>query len=218
MRNILFIGVFIKSSQPPPVNPNDPNAKPPTALQLCGEEDLSDFRWYKGTIREFMLMYAGAFAQRVEPGTPYAIPQEVQTEKYNFHVFCRSEGVAAVTVARDSYPDLVAHSLNRKVLDTFLAKYPVSSLKGHTASSPQFALSELKEYIITYQDPNKADSISRIQQELGETRQVLHKTIEQVLERGEKIDSLVAKSDSLSSQSKMFYTQAKKQNSCCSVM
>ena len=35
---------------------------------------------------------------------------------------------------------------------------------------------------------------------------------------GEKIDNLVAKSDGLSAQSKMFYTQAKKQNSCCVVM
>ncbi len=76
----------------------------------------------------------------------------------------------------------------------------------------------------------------KIQKELDETKIVLHKTIESVLERGmpiripsisnamtehragEKIDSLVAKSDGLSAQSKMFYTQAKKQNSCCVVM
>ena len=59
---------------------------------------------------------------------------------------------------------------------------------------------------------------AQIQKELDETKIVLHKTIESVLERGEKIDSLVAKSDGLSAQSKMFYTQAKKQNSCCTVM
>ncbi len=47
----------------------------------------------------------------------------------------------------------------------------------------------------------------KIQKELDETKIVLHKTIESVLERGEKIDSLVAKSDGLSAQSKMFYTQ-----------
>lgn len=47
----------------------------------------------------------------------------------------------------------------------------------------------------------------KIQKELDETKIVLHKTIESVLERGEKIDSLVAKSDGLSSQSKMFYQQ-----------
>lgn len=45
----------------------------------------------------------------------------------------------------------------------------------------------------------------KIQKELDETKIVLHKTIESVLERGEKIDSLVEKSDGLSAQSKMFY-------------
>lgn len=47
----------------------------------------------------------------------------------------------------------------------------------------------------------------KIQKELDETKIVLHKTIESVLERGEKIDSLVEKSDGLSAQSKMFYKQ-----------
>ena len=76
----------------------------------------------------------------------------------------------------------------------------------------------------------------KIQKELDETKIVLHKTIESVLQRGEKIDDLVAKSDGLSAQSKMFYSeykpvicnfllkltfaaaQAKKQNSCCILM
>ena len=58
-----------------------------------------------------------------------------------------------------------------------------------------------------YQDPQQADSIMKIQKELDETKIVLHKTIESVLERGEKIDSLVEKSDGLSAQSKMFYKQ-----------
>jgi hypothetical protein len=67
----------------------------------------------------------------------------------------------------------------------------------------------LKEYLVKYQDPQQADSIMKIQKELDETKIVLHKTIESVLERGEKIDSLVAKSDGLSAQSKMFYTQVR---------
>lgn len=57
----------------------------------------------------------------------------------------------------------------------------------------------------TKQDPHQADSILRIQKELDETKIVLHKTIESVLQRGEKIDDLVQKSDGLSAQSKMFY-------------
>jgi synaptobrevin family protein YKT6 len=65
----------------------------------------------------------------------------------------------------------------------------------------------LKDYIVKYQDPQQADSIMKIQKELDETKIVLHKTIESVLQRGEKIDDLVAKSDGLSAQSKMFYSE-----------
>lgn len=71
------------------------------------------------------------------------------------------------------------------------------------------AFPELKDYIVKYQDPQQADSIMKIQKELDETKIVLHKTIESVLERGEKIDTLVQKSDGLSAQSKMFYTQVR---------
>jgi len=62
-----------------------------------------------------------------------------------------------------------------------------------------------------------------------------HKTMESVLQRGEKLDTLVERSESLSAHSKAFYKTAKKvrdvtnlfhvrlnasfqQNSCCTIM
>ena len=51
----------------------------------------------------------------------------------------------------------------------------------------------------------------KVQAELDETKIVLHKTIESVLERGEKLDNLVERSDQLSAQSRLFYKTAKKQ-------
>ena len=134
---------------------------------------------------------------------------------YTFHAYGRTEGVAGIIISDHDYPALVAHQLLSKVVDEFLAKYPRSSWAN---SNPTLSFPELKEYIVKYQDPQQADSIMKIQKELDETKIVLHKTIESVLQRGEKIDDLVAKSDGLSAQSKMFYTQAKKQNSCCVVM
>ncbi|OXB38283.1 prenylated SNARE protein Ykt6p [Cryptococcus neoformans] len=76
----------------------------------------------------------------------------------------------------------------------------------------------LANYLTKYQDPKQADTIMKVQKELDETKVVLHKTIESVLERGEKLDNLVERSNALSAQSKMFYKTAKKQNSCCVVM
>jgi hypothetical protein len=87
-------------------------------------------------------------------------------------------------------------------VDEFLASHPRSQWATGT---PTLTMPELKDYIQRYQDPHQADSIMKIQRELDETKIVLHKTIESVLERGEKIDDLVAKSDGLSKQSKMFY-------------
>lgn len=95
----------------------------------------------------------------------------------------------------------MAHQLLSKVVDEFLAAHPRSAW----ASGQKISMPELKDYLAKYQDPHQADSIMKIQRELDETKITLHKTIESVLQRGEKIDDLVAKSDGLSNQSKMFY-------------
>ena len=75
----------------------------------------------------------------------------------------------------------------------------------------------LEQYVTTYQDPSSADKITKIQKDLDDTTEILHKTIDNVLERGVKLDQLVERSDDLSRQSKMFYKQARKTNSCCVV-
>lgn len=47
----------------------------------------------------------------------------------------------------------------------------------------------------------------KIQQELDETKIVLHKTVESMLQRGEKVDDLVKQSEGLSARSRAFYTR-----------
>lgn len=126
--------------------------------------------------------------------------------------------MCGIVITDDEYPTMVAHRVLSKIVDEFVSKYPRTAYANFTKGATQLSFPELKQYITQYQDPAQADSIVKIQKELDETKIVLHKTIESVLERGEKIDNLVAKSDGLSAQSKMFYTQAKKQNSCCVVM
>ena len=71
---------------------------------------------------------------------------------------------------------------------------------------------------VPVQDPAQADKLTKIQRDLDETKVVLHKTIESMLERGEKLEALVDKSSDLSMASQMFYKQARKSNSCCKLM
>jgi synaptobrevin family protein YKT6 len=73
----------------------------------------------------------------------------------------------------------------------------------------------LPALLAKWQNPRDADAMTRVQEEVEETKIILHNTIQSVLERGEKLDDLVQKSEGLSAQSKMFYTSAKKMNKCC---
>lgn len=117
--------------------------------------------------------------------------------------------MAGVIIADKEYPVRVAFSLLNKILDEYLAKYPRHEWIN-ASSNAGFEFPVLDEYLKKYQDPHQADTILKVQQELDETKIVLHKTIESVLARGEKLDSLVDKSEALSSSSRMFYKQAKK--------
>jgi synaptobrevin family protein YKT6 len=69
-----------------------------------------------------------------------------------------------------------------------------------------------------YAEPAKVDKLMKLDKQLLETKDILVKTIDKVLQRGEKLDELVEKSSGLSAQSKQFYKAARKTNSCCIVM
>ncbi|KAJ7621148.1 snare protein YKT6 [Roridomyces roridus] len=177
---------------------------------LSSANDLSSFSFYqRGSVGEFVTFFSKTVAERTQPGQR----QSVQENNYTAHVFNRGE-LAAVLITDQEYPVRPAFSLLAKVLDDFVAKVPQDSWNNPSSIS----FPELATYLSNYQDPRQADGIMRVQQELDETKIVLHKTIESVLQRGERLDTLVDRSTHLSTQSKMFYKTTRKQNSCCVVM
>ena len=123
------------------------------------------------------------------------------------HCYRRTEGITGVVVSDSEYPRRVGQQIASKILDEFLSKFPEAQWKTLHPTVKYNPFPVLKEYMKKYQDPQQADGILQIQKELDETKVVLHKTIESVLERGEKLDTLIAKSNDLSSTSKMFYNQ-----------
>lgn len=74
---------------------------------------------------------------------------------------------------------------------------------------------QLKDHLEKAQNPQSSDPFMKVQKELDETKVILHKTMDSLLQRGEVLEDLVSRSDQLSSQSKMFYKTAKKTNSSC---
>ena len=112
------------------------------------------------------------------------------------------------------YPYRVAFSLLNKILDEYTTAVPrttwgpaADSLRSGslTKAPPSVDFPPLAGYLVKYQDPKQADTIMKVQQELDETKVELGRTIESILQRGEKLDSLVEKSNQLSYSSKAFY-------------
>ncbi|TID24944.1 snare-like protein [Venturia nashicola] len=184
------------------------------AVDLCAESDLTSYsRFMRGSYAEMIGLGSATIAERTKPGQR----QDVENEKINatVHAYGRSEGICGIMITDPEYPGLVAHQVLSKIVDEFLNKNPVSNWIDSDAKVP---FPELKEYLVKYQNPEEADSIMKIQKELDETKIVLHKTIQSVLERGEQMDKLAAESTRLSFQTKAFAKQAQKQNSCCILM
>lgn len=180
---------------------------------LSSANDLSSFSFYqRGSIGEFMNFFTKTVAERTAQGQR----QSVQENSYTAHIYNRggAEQLAGVVITDQEYPVRPAFSLLTKLLDDFTAKVPQSSFKN----SRSISFPDINAYIQKYQDPRQADTIMRVQQELDETKIILHKTMESVLQRGEKLDTLVERSEALSAHSKAFYKTAKKQNSCCLIM
>ncbi|XP_074270272.1 VAMP-like protein YKT61 [Silene latifolia] len=189
------------------INGNDEN---PTIL--ANASDLSNFGYFqKSSIREFIVFVSRTVAKRTPPGQR----QSVQHEEYKVHAYNRG-GLCALGFMDDHYPVRSSFSLLNKVLDEYEKNFGDSWRTVATDSTQPWPY--LNEALTKFQDPAEADKLLKIQRELDETKIILHRTIDSVLERGEKLDSLVEKSADLSAQSQFFYKQAKKTNSCCTIL
>lgn len=198
---IYYIGVFRNTGE--------------KALELTEVKDLSQFGFFeKNSVGQFMTFFAETVAGRTKAGQR----QSVEEGNYIGHVYARSEGICGVLITDKEYPVRPAYTLLNKILDEYLVAHSPEEWKNISETNEKLGMKELNTYIVDYQDPTKADAIMKVQQELDETKIELHKTIENVLQRGEKLDNLVDKSESLTASSKMFYKQAKKTNSCCTIM
>ncbi|ELT99171.1 hypothetical protein CAPTEDRAFT_183405 [Capitella teleta] len=175
--------------------------------------ELSSFGYFqRSSVQEFMDFTSKIITERTNP----AQRTSVKEQEYMCHTYVRSDSLSGVLVSDHEYPSRVSFTLINKVLDDFTAKYPPATWPSANTKGLKF--SPLEEFLAKYQNPKEADAMTRLHADLDETKIILHNTIEAVLDRGEKLDDLVDKSEGLSLQSKTFYKTARKTNRCCVIL
>ncbi|GJX80406.1 VAMP-like protein YKT61 [Tanacetum coccineum] len=113
----------------------------------------------------------------------------------------KENGLCVVGFMDDHYPVRSAFSVLNQVIDEYQKKHGDSWKTVQADKTDQWPY--LNDALARFQNPAEADKLLKIQRELDETKIILHKTIDSVLERGEKLDSLVEKSSDLSAASQL---------------
>jgi len=187
----------------------------PKATELISILDVSSFSFFqRSTMGDFLKFGGKTIAERAKPTSAR---QSVQLEGNVAMAHSLLQGDICGLVISDSvYPQRVAFQLISEVIRKFKeqmkGKYESSSANA-ASIKPQFPFAD--EQFKKFQDPGEADKLTKIQNDLLDVQETVTKTLDQILERGEKLDSLVDKSDALGASSKMFYRTAKKNNQCC---
>ncbi|KAI0981856.1 hypothetical protein GJ496_007360 [Pomphorhynchus laevis] len=177
---------------------------------LKSEFDLSNFSYFqRSTVKELMIFTSRTLINRLNLDSKATVTEG----EYLAHAYVRRDRLSAVLFSSQDYQRRVAHSLLVKVLLEFERECP--STKWYTGTEETIAFTKLAQMLSQYQVPENVDSIMRVQQDLDETKIILHRTLESLLDRGEKLDDLIVRSNDLGAQSKLFYHTAKKTNRCC---
>ncbi|CAF3335550.1 unnamed protein product [Rotaria sp. Silwood1] len=182
---------------------------------LQEEFNLESFGYFQRlSVQQLFGFSARTVTERTALGTKQSVEAD-QTAKGFIHIYVRPDGLASVIIADSEYPQRVAHTLLSKVMDDFTNAYPPSSWANMNEQTGKMA--SLSEVLRKYQNPQEADPLMRLQKDLDDTKDILKKTLVNVLERGEHLDDLVDRSNHLSIETKAIYKTARKTNRCCTL-
>lgn len=187
---------------------------PATSIVLAETMDLSTFSFFtRGTIKEHLHFGSRTVVTRTEPGSRQTVA--LKDIPFLVHAYVRVDGLACVCIADEEYPKRVAFSLMGKTLDTFEEK--IKDKWKKCEKDQDLEIPFMRDDMAKFQDPNNADALTKVKKNLEEVKEVMTKNIEELMHRGETLDSLMDKSSDLSSTSVQFYKKAKETNACCRV-
>ncbi|KAF9108168.1 Vesicle-associated membrane protein [Mortierella sp. AM989] len=125
-------------------------------------------------------------------------------DRYLFHYICE-DGLTYMCMADDSFGRRIPFAFLQDIKEKFLAQYSreqaLESLVPYSMNEFSKTIAKQMEYFSTNPD---ADRIKHVKGEIEQVKDVMVQNIERVLERGERIELLVDKTDNLNQQAFVF--------------
>ncbi|OII72947.1 uncharacterized protein cubi_02178 [Cryptosporidium ubiquitum] len=187
-------------------------------ILLTSNYNLVDYNFFqRKTIQEHIAFHSRLLCSRVQEGNRVTVtfPQDIG----NCHIYISNSGLGICCITSPDYPVRCAFSLLNEYLKAYMDSKNHDTLisldLNNIVQDQNESIPECNEIFKKYQDPLNNDKIFKVQKDLDEVRDVMLKNIEDLLHRGETLDTLMQKSSDLSAASYQFYRTAKKNNQCC---
>jgi len=183
--------------------------------------ELSDFGIFqKGTIRELILFTSREIVGRTNQGSRLSVRHQFEDSNVEFqcHSYVNFKNIACAVVTDGSYEPKYAHELISQIITATVNSLTTDKIKMLTNDS-SLDVPDIITLIKKYQKPEEKDVVAKINRDIEDTKDIVRRNIDQLLENGESLESLAAKSKDLSNSSKVFVKRAKKLKGCgCSIM
>jgi synaptobrevin family protein YKT6 len=181
-------------------------------IEVSSHMDLSSFSFFqRGTVKELITFGCRTVTAQIQKGSRQSVAMEQEIGLC--HVYVAPNGLAFALLSDTEYPMRVAFSMIAEVARTFTAKH--GEAWAAKMEDCQMDYAEGDDMLMRFQNPAEADKIMKIEKDLEEVKGIVVKSMDDILKRGENIESLMNKSNDLSNTSVQFYRTAKKNNQCC---
>lgn len=134
------------------------------------------------------------------------------SDSFCFHVSIR-DGVAFVCLADRLYPKRLAYSCLDEASDLFLHEYTTDQV-GRVSRPYELIrfTNSLQRIKRSYQDVRSKENIERLKEELVDVTQIMTQNINQLLERGSKLENMSLLSNNLSQDARKYVRDAQQLN------
>lgn len=130
-------------------------------------------------------------------------------DRHMFHCMV-SDGISYIVVAEEAFGRRIPFGFLEDIRQRFMAAYS-ERINEAVAYEMNAAFSKvLSERMLYYSNDPSADTINRVKAEVGEVKKIMVENIEKVLERGEKLDLLVDKTEVLQEGANTFRREARR--------
>lgn len=166
------------------------------------EKNLDPIRFFaRGSFKEFIDFVNELVMKKTQTNQSSRVSEK--HEQYDITLDCLNMSNHYCCIMTDSeYDQKVITKLAKHILTTYINTGDI----------------DIKNVMSKSKTLYEFDPLSKMQKDLDGIKQTLYDTMDSLLERGQKMDDLVKKSEMLSASSKQFYVMARKTNSCCTLM